>query len=116
MSAARSTGQLPVYYAHQRGSGYEGRAFWPWSAPTGYTDGSDRPLYPFGHGLSYTTFALSEPEVAKHDLSWSEAVSVAVTVTNTGDRPGDEVLQLYVRDPDGYSLCFQWNDSTSRER
>lgn len=50
MSAARSTGQLPVYYAHQRGSGYEGRAFWPWPAPTGYTDGTDRPLYPFGHG------------------------------------------------------------------
>ena len=52
MSAARSSGQLPVYYAHPRGSGYTGRSFWPWSAPHGYVDGVDRPLYAFGHGLS----------------------------------------------------------------
>jgi len=98
MSAARSTGQLPVYYAHQRGSGYEGRAFWPWSAPTGYTDGSDRPLYPFGHGLSYTQFAYSDLVIEQSEVPGDGAVSISCIVSNTGAREGDEVVQLYIAD------------------
>jgi beta-glucosidase len=98
MSAARSTGQLPVYYAHQRGSGYEGRAFWPWAAPTGYVDGSDRPLYAFGHGLSYTQFTYSDLVVENSKVPASGSVEITCTVTNAGEREGDEVVQLYIAD------------------
>jgi beta-glucosidase len=98
MSAARSTGQLPIYYAHQRGSGYEGRAFWPWSAPTGYTDGSDGPLYPFGHGLSYTQFAYADLAVEQAEIPADGTVSLSCIVSNTGAQDGDEVVQLYIAD------------------
>jgi beta-glucosidase len=98
MSAARSTGQLPVYYAHQRGSGYEGRAFWPWSAPNGYTDGTAAPLYPFGHGLSYTQFTYSDLVTERSEVPSDGAVSISCIISNTGARDGDEVVQLYIVD------------------
>ena len=57
----------------------------------------ERPLYPFGHGLSYTTFKYSELEIRPKRASDSETVTVSVKVRNTGKRDGDEVVQLYVR-------------------
>lgn len=55
-------------------------------------------LYPFGYGLSYTTFAYSAPELDKTALRAGEGVVCSVTVTNTGERDGEEVVQLYLRD------------------
>ena len=88
----RAVGQVPVFYAHKLSGGR--------SHPTGdYADLSAEPLYPFGHGLSYTTFELSGVRVRKETVTWSDEVVVDVTITNTGDHGGDEVVQLYTRDP-----------------
>ena len=83
---------MPVFYAHKASGGR--------SQPTGdYVDLAARPLYPFGHGLSYTTFELSEARLHESTVSWSDELVVDVRLTNTGERDGDEVVQLYIRDP-----------------
>ena len=64
-----------------------------------YVDGPSTPLYPFGHGLSYTSFALDAARLRRDTVTWDETITVDVEVANTGDRAGDEVVQLYVRDP-----------------
>jgi beta-glucosidase len=92
ISCPRSAGQIPVFYAHKVSGG---RSHWKGD----YVDGPVGPLYPFGHGLGYTTFALESPAVRRTEVSWSEAITVDVMVTNTGGRAGEEVVQLYVRDP-----------------
>ena len=92
ISYPRSTGQVPVFYGHKVSGGR--------SHPIGdYVDLPASPLYAFGHGLSYTTFELSESQIREPTVSWNDAVVVDVTLTNTGDRAGEEVVQLYVRDP-----------------
>jgi beta-glucosidase len=85
----RSVGQVPVHGTHRSGGGRS--QFWH-----DYTDGAASPLYPFGHGLSYTSFAYDQLEVDTG--STTTATIVSVTVTNTGARAGDEVVQLYVTD------------------
>lgn len=92
ISYPRSAGQIPVFYGHKVSGG---RSHWKGD----YVDSPAGPLYPFGHGLSYTTFALSDPSLARTELSWHDSLVARVTITNTGSRPGDEVVQLYVRDP-----------------
>jgi beta-glucosidase len=86
VSIARSVGQLPIFYNHKP------------SARRGYIDGSTKPLYPFGFGLSYTTFDISAPRLAKASIAVGESTRVEVDVTNTGKLAGDEVVQLYIRD------------------
>jgi beta-glucosidase len=88
----RSVGQIPVYYGHKLSGG---RSHWKGD----YVDSPAAPLYPFGHGVSYTTFALSDATVAQHEVPWDGEITTSVTITNTGRREGDEVVQLYVRDP-----------------
>jgi beta-glucosidase len=66
-----------------------------WSA---YTDVPNDPLYPFGYGLSYTTFTYSEPKVSAPELERNGSLQVGVTITNAGPRAGAEVAQLYLRD------------------
>ena len=63
------------------------------------TDQLIRPLYPFGHGLTYTTFAYANLRVSPERVSAMESVTVSVEVTNTGKRTGIETVQLYLRDP-----------------
>jgi beta-glucosidase len=92
ISYPRSVGQIPVYYGHKLSGG---RSHWKGD----YVDSPATPLHPFGHGNSYTTFALDDAAVAGHDVSWNESIVTACTITNTGHREGDEVVQLYVRDP-----------------
>ncbi|MGV7206568.1 glycoside hydrolase family 3 N-terminal domain-containing protein [Oxalobacteraceae bacterium A2-2] len=86
VSIARSVGQLPIFYNHKP------------SARRGYIDGSTKPLYPFGFGLSYTSFVISAPRLAKSSIAVGEATRVEVDVANTGKRVGDEVVQIYIRD------------------
>jgi beta-glucosidase len=88
----RSVGQIPTYYAHKVSGG---RSHWKGD----YVDSPAAPLYPFGHGLAYTTFALSDASVETPTVGWNESIVVRVRVRNTGRRAGEEVVQLYVRDP-----------------
>jgi beta-xylosidase len=92
ISYPRSSGQVPVFYAHKISGG---RSHWKGD----YVDSPAGPLYPFGFGLSYTTFSLTDARVRDETVTWDESIVVDVIVANTGDRPGDEVVQLYVRDP-----------------
>ncbi|TXI47907.1 MAG: beta-glucosidase BglX [Lysobacter sp.] len=91
----RNVGQVPIQYAHKN----TGR---PPSDTDRYTskyiDAPWTPLYPFGHGLSYTTFGYSDVRIAKPTLAIGDTQRVEVVVQNTGVREGVEVVQLYVRD------------------
>ncbi|SEB35512.1 glycosyl hydrolase [Pseudomonas marginalis] len=91
----RNVGQIPLYYAHKSTgrppSGDE-------RYTSGYIDEHWTPLYPFGFGLSYTSFSYSAPRLSTQRLASTQVLSVAVTVTNTGARPGEEIVQLYLRD------------------
>jgi beta-glucosidase len=68
------------------------------TARRGYLFDTTAPLYPFGYGLSYTSFDISAPRLERASVAAGQPVRVAVDVTNTGRRAGDEVVQLYVRD------------------
>ncbi len=92
----RSVGQIPLYYNHKN----TGRPMDPRNKFTSkYLDISNDPLYPFGYGLSYTKFDIGDVQLSKHDLKGDETLKVTVKVTNTGKYAGEEVVQLYVRDP-----------------
>jgi beta-glucosidase len=91
----RNVGQIPLYYAHKN----TGRP--TYLRPTyvsNYMDVSNDPQYPFGFGLSYTTFHISQPAVSQKTIAPDGTVMVKAMVENTGVRAGDEVVQLYVRD------------------
>lgn len=105
----REVGQIPMYYNHNN----TGRpAQWvvsldeiPMEAPqtslgntSFYLDSGDKPLFPFGYGLSYTKFEYSGLKLSSDKIKPGEILTVKATVKNTGDRDGDEVVQLYVRD------------------
>jgi len=82
----RSVGQLPMFYNAKP------------SARRGYLFDTTAPLYPFGYGLSYTTFEIGAPRLRLDHIRKNDPVSVDVDVRNTGSRAGDETVQLYVRD------------------
>jgi beta-glucosidase len=90
MTFPRSVGQVPIYYGHKPSGG---RSHWK----TTYVDLSNEPLFPFGFGLSYTTFALANLRLDRATAAAGQVVQVSVDVANSGDRAGDEVVQLYVR-------------------
>ena len=84
VTVARNAGQIPFFYNHKP------------SARRGYLFDDESPLFPFGHGLSYTQFEISAPRPGKTRYRADEAIEIAVDVTNTGTREGDEVVQLYI--------------------
>jgi len=93
----RSLGQIPTYYNALR----IGRPFTPGKAPnytSQYFEEEYGPLYPFGYGLSYTTFSLSDVRLSGAKLARNGNLTASVTVKNTGDRAGEAVLQLYLQD------------------
>jgi beta-glucosidase len=81
----RATGQVPAYYNCKPGA----RLF-------DYVDQSNQPLFPFGFGLSYTTFSYSAPVLSAAAMPADGQVTVSTTVTNTGKLGGDEIVQLYI--------------------
>jgi beta-glucosidase len=86
VSFPRSVGQLPIYYNHKP------------TARRGYLLSTTAPLFPFGFGLSYTTFSYSNLKITKPVINSNEETTVTVDVTNTGKKRGDEVAQMYIRD------------------
>jgi len=86
ISFPRSVGQLPLYYNRKP------------TARRGYLFANKEPLFPFGFGLSYTTFAYSDLKINPARIGVADRAKVSVTVTNTGKRAGDEIVQLYIRD------------------
>jgi beta-glucosidase len=94
LSWPRSIGQIPTYYNHKN----TGRPSAPDRWHTGYLDLSKEPLYPFGYGLTYTSFKYSDLKVASPAVSRDGTVQIAAQVENTGKREGTEVVQLYVHD------------------
>jgi beta-glucosidase len=93
----RSVGQIPIYYNHKNtGRPYSGG---PSKFKSNYLDISNDPLYPFGYGLSYTTFGYGAVSVSKNKLKGNETLTATVTVTNTGKYAGEEAVQLYISDP-----------------
>ncbi len=93
MTFPRSEGQIPIAYnALPTGRPWTGSRY-----TTGYIDEAHTPLYPFGHGLSYTTFAYDALVLSEPKMTTKGAIAVEVTVRNTGSRTGSEVVQLYTR-------------------
>ena len=90
----RTVGQVPVIYSHtvSHDPGHQDRRYW---------DEASTPLFPFGHGLSYGQFEYRDLNLDRNHIQPGQTVTVSVTVTNTGERAGDEVAQLYIRQRHG---------------
>jgi beta-glucosidase len=91
ISFPAAVGQVPVYYSHKPSGG---RSQWKGD----YADGSAKPLFPFGHGLSFTHFDYHGLQIDPERAGPSETVSIRAEIGNGGERRGEEVVQLYVRD------------------
>lgn len=90
-------GQVPIYYsAKNTGRPFGGELLDKYKSR--YLDVTNEPLYPFGYGLSYTTFDYAQPQISQSTLTPGEELEVRVDVTNTGQRRGEEVVQLYIQD------------------
>jgi beta-glucosidase len=98
ISFPRNVGQMPLYYAH-KSTGRPPSLTDPYSSR--YLDVPWTPLYPFGHGLSYTQFKYDAPKLSAAKLGPTDRLQVTVRVQNVGQRTGTEVVQLYLRDEVG---------------
>jgi len=95
VSFPRNVGQIPVYYSMKS----TGRPMDPANQYTSkYLDTPNKPLYPFGYGLSYTTFKYSGITLNNSRIGMADTLKASVVVTNTGYRPGEETVQMYIRD------------------
>lgn len=91
-----TVGQIPLYYNHKNtGRPYDSKNKYT----SRYLDILNDPLYPFGYGLSYTTFDYSDINLSKKQLKGEEKLTASVTITNSGKVAGEEVVQLYIQDP-----------------
>jgi len=91
VTVPRRVGQIPIYYGHKPSGGRS-----HWKGP--YVDGSNLPLWPFGFGMSYTQFEVRDLRLDSRVVAIDGEFEASVEVRNVGDRAGDEVVQLYVRD------------------
>jgi beta-glucosidase len=94
----QNVGQVPIYYAHKTTGRPLEEGKWFQKFRSNYLDVSNDPLYPFGYGLSYTNFRYGPVSLDKNEMKVSETITVRCTVSNTGSREGEEIVQLYVRD------------------
>jgi beta-glucosidase len=98
VTAVRNEGQIPIYAEQNRGSGVTGRGAGNNNITQGYVDEPGFALFPFGYGLSYTTFSISDYRISENQISSNGKITVSCRVTNTGERYGDEIIQMYFRD------------------
>lgn len=94
----KSVGQIPLFYNHKNTGRPLANGAWFQKFRSNYIDIDNEPLYPFGFGLSYTTFSYSDVALDKTSMTDKGELTATVTVTNTGKRDGAEVVQLYIRD------------------
>ena len=100
MTFPREVGQIPIYYSHFN-TGRPARNDTDLNYTSSYIDLSNSPKFPFGYGLSYTTFNYSDLKLSKKKMKKNETIEVTANITNTGKYAGDEVVQLYLRDKVG---------------
>lgn len=96
----REEGQIPIYYNHFN-TGRPAPNETATNYVSAYTDLKNSPKFPFGYGLSYTTFAYSDLKLSKNKMKNTDKIEVSVSITNTGKYAGEEVVQLYLRDKVG---------------
>jgi len=94
----QNVGQLPFYYAHKSSGRPLDEGAWFSKFRLNYLDVSNDPVYPFGYGLSYTSFSYSDIKLSNTSLKGNQTLTASVTVTNNGKFGGKEVVQLYIRD------------------
>lgn len=94
----QNVGQIPLFYNHKNTGRPLAEGKWFEKFRSNYLDVSNDPLYPFGYGLSYTTFSYSNVNLSSASINSNEDLTASVTVTNTGKSDGAEVVQLYIRD------------------
>jgi len=94
-------GQLPLYYNHLQTGRPAGKLLGSANFISKYLDVPNEALYPFGHGLSYTTYDYSDMKLSSSTIEKDEELEVSVKLKNTGDRAGEEIVQLYIRDITG---------------
>ena len=98
----RNVGQIPIYYSHKNtGRPLGDDSKWFQKFRSNYLDVPNSPLFPFGYGLSYTTFQYSDIKLSKNSLTQTDKIMASVEVKNTGNFDGEEVVQLYIHDKVG---------------
>ncbi len=97
----QNVGQVPIYYAHKNTGRPLPEGKWFEKFRSNYLDVSNDPLYPFGYGLSYTTFSYSDVKLSKKSMNYSGDITATITLKNTGNKDGAEVVQLYIQDLEG---------------
>ncbi len=98
MSFPQNVGQIPLYYAHKNTGRPLEDGKWFQKFRSNYIDVSNDPLFPFGYGLSYTTFSYGNIALSSKSLKGNQSLQASIAVTNTGKYTGQEVVQLYIRD------------------
>ncbi|MGN6400735.1 MAG: beta-glucosidase BglX [Flavisolibacter sp.] len=94
----QNVGQVPLYYNHKNTGRPLDEGKWFQKFRSNYLDVSNEPVYPFGYGLSYTTFQYGDVQLSKNQMHPNDKITATITVTNTGTREGKETVQLYIRD------------------
>ena len=97
-SMPKSVGQIPLYYNHLNTGRPLGDNKWFTKFKSNYLDIDNDPLFPFGYGLSYTTFSYGKPRLSSTTMNENGKITLSLDVTNTGSRDADETVQMYIRD------------------
>lgn len=98
MTFPQNVGQVPIYYAHKNTGRPLAEGAWFAKFRSNYLDVSNEPLYPFGYGLSYSTFNYGDINLSSTSLNANQTLKASIPITNAGKYDGAEVVQLYIRD------------------